>query len=206
MAGVGQHQNDDHCDWVRSLLTECRSIREGLTRKQILERFAPSSVEQFRGVILVHRQCGNLETSVDFQPVGGAVFDAQQQLTNQPTLSDIVWRTSRPWLCGHETSQWQTPLRHNAWLQSIIRDWYWVRRGTTRAELFHTFGYAGGVSGIFTQERFAHQACGEIQLEVSFWPKGGPRFDGEGRIVNMQHPQDRIWDCSRLFLDWEIFD
>lgn len=80
------------------------------------------------------------------------------------------------------------------WIAGIFEDWAALREGMSRGQLEQRFSKSGGA---FRHGRYVHRECDLVELAVELVPFDGPRYDGQGRLLNVPDARDTVWRLDR---------
>ena len=89
-----------HRHWLATVLAESDRVRRDMTRRELEEVYegAAGISSPFENEFFWHRRTNYIHVQVEFQPYGGAHFDADGRIVNEKHPRDIIWRISFPYL------------------------------------------------------------------------------------------------------------
>jgi hypothetical protein len=88
---------------------------------------------------------------------------------------------------------------HTQWIAESLKEMQTIKVGVARADLLKVFAEEGGIS-TRSQRRYVYRECRYIKVDVKFEPTSTP----EEKLT--EHPEDRIIEISKPFLEWSITD
>jgi len=94
---------------------------------------------------------------------------------------------------------------HTEWITRSLKQMQTVGIGRTRAELLKVFTEEGGLS-TSKARTYVYRECPYIKVDVTFNIVGRPERDADGRLTNIESPDDTIKTISRPYLAWGIGD
>ena len=96
-----QVSKESHIQWVADIMKRMATIREGMTRGELLTVFEGSGGLSTRlQRTYVSRDCFYFQVDVEFRAVATPSRDAEGRVTPQEDERDVIVRISRPYVAG----------------------------------------------------------------------------------------------------------
>jgi hypothetical protein len=194
---AAQLSEQEKGEWITTCLKDMLTIKEGMTREQLLEVFATEGgLSSPSGQTFVYPDCPYMKVDVTFEteraPEGHAVTSPTDKIK-------IISRPYLAWSVGDQLSVEGEQQALVRWVEQCLSDMLTIKEGMTRGQLLEVFATEGGLSSPSGQT-FVYPDCPYMKVDVTFETERAP----EGHTVSS--PTDKVKTISRPYLAWSIID